>query len=133
MRKIILFLFFLLPVFSLLSQTADGPKNGPIITFLEKSHDFGDIQQGEKVEYVFKFKNTGTQPLVISDVMTTCACTAKQWSKDPVLPGKTGEITVSFDSAGKMGMQNKVITIISNATNSREMVSIRVNVIPAQK
>ena len=115
------------------AQTSEGPKNGPIITFVEKSHDFGDIQQGEKVEYVFTFKNTGTQPLVISDVVTTCACTAKSYSKEPVMPGKTGQVTVTFDSAGKMGMQNKVITILSNATNSREMVSIRVNVIPVQK
>lgn len=111
-------------------QTSEGPKNGPVISFEEKTHDFGDIVQGEKVEYVFKFKNTGTMPLVISDVRTTCACTAKRWSKEPVMPGKAGEIVVSFDSSGKQGMQNKVVTILSNASNSMETVSIRVNVVP---
>lgn len=114
------------------AQTTEGVKNGPVITFTEKSHDFGDIKQGEKVEYVFKFQNTGTQPLVISDVITTCQCTAKQWSKEPVMPGKSGQVTVSFDSAGKMGIQNKVITVQSNATNATERVSIRLNVVPAK-
>ena len=130
MKAFLLFSFTLL--LSIASFGQDGPKNGPVITFEEKSHDFGDITQGEKVEYVFKFKNTGTQPLVISDVVTTCSCTAKQWSKDPVMPGKTGQITVSFDSSSKMGIQNKVITVQSNATNATERVSIRVNVVPAK-
>src|SRR5687768_2375814 len=128
MKKGILLFLMLFPAIFSFAQTVEGPQNGPIITFIEKSHDFGDIPQGGKVEYIFKFKNTGTQPLVISDVITTCQCTAKQWSKEPVMPGKSGQITVSFDSAGKMGIQNKVISIQSNATNSTERVSIRVNV-----
>lgn len=133
MKKSIL--IYLLLIYSVCSfaQTGDGPKNGPIITFAEKSHDFGDLPQGEKVEHVFKFKNTGTQPLIISDVITTCQCTAKQWNKEAVMPGKSGQITVSFDSAGKMGIQNKVITIQSNATNSTERVSIRINVVPVKQ
>jgi hypothetical protein len=130
MKHIFLFSFAILISLISVAQTVEGVKNGPVITFAEKTHDFGDIQQGEKIEYVFKFQNTGTQPLVISDVMTTCQCTAKQWSKAPVMPGKSSQITVSFDSAGKMGIQNKVITIQSNATNSTERVSIRVNVLP---
>ena len=133
MKYILFFFLILLININSFAQTGDGPKNGPIITFAEKSHDFGDITQGEKVEYIFKFKNTGTQPLVISDVITTCQCTAKQWNKEPVMPGKNGEITVSFDSVGKMGIQNKVITIQSNATNSTERVSIRVNVVPVKQ
>lgn len=133
MKNFILFSFALLLTIASLAQAVEGPKNGPIIAFIEKSHDFGDIPQGEKVEYVFNFKNTGTQPLVISDVITTCQCTAKQWNKEPVMPGKAGQITVSFDSTGKMGINNKVITIQSNAVNASERVSIRVNVVPVGK
>ncbi|MBX9852800.1 MAG: DUF1573 domain-containing protein [Cytophagaceae bacterium] len=132
MKKIFsLFLIVFPSVFSF-PQTTEGPKNGPIITFLEKAHDFGDIQQGEKVEYVFKFKNTGTQPLIVTDVVTTCSCTAKRWTKEPIPPGNTGEVILTFDSAGKQGIQNKVITILSNAANAIERVSIRVNVMPKQ-
>jgi hypothetical protein len=132
MKNITLLFFILICNMLTFGQTVEGPKNGSIITFLEKSHDFGDIQQGEKVEYIFKFKNTGTQPLIISDVVTTCQCTAKEWSKEPVMPGKTGEVMVSFDSAGKMGIQNKVVTVLSNAVNSTERVIIRVNVVPVK-
>lgn len=127
-RYILLFVLMVASVITF-AQT----QNGPVINFAEKSRDFGDITQGQKIEHVFTFTNTGNQPLVISDVITTCQCTAKQWSKEPVMPGKTGQITVIFDSAGKMGIQNKVITIQSNAVNSTERVSIRVNVIPAAK
>jgi hypothetical protein len=130
MKNILLLSFFILVTNLSFSQTTEAQKNGPILVFAEKVHDFGDIKQGEKVEWIFKFKNTGTQPLIISDVVTTCSCTAKQWSKDPVLPGKMGQITVSFDSAGKQGLQNKVITILSNAINSTERVSIRLNILP---
>jgi hypothetical protein len=130
MKHILLFSIALFLSVISFAQTIEGGKSGPVITFAEKSHDFGDIAQGEKIEYVFKFQNTGTQPLVISDVITTCQCTAKQWSKTPVMPGKSGQITISFDSAGKMGIQNKVVTVQSNATNSTERVSIRVNVLP---
>lgn len=129
-KSILSFVIILFTVGYSYAQTTEAPKNGAVITFAEKTHDFGDIKQGEKVEYVFKFKNTGNQPLVISDVATTCACTAKHWSKEPVMPGKNGEVTVTFDSAGKQGMQNKVVTIISNASNNPERVSIRVNVVP---
>lgn len=93
-------------------------KEGPIITFEKKSHDFGDITQGDKVEYIFTFENTGTEPLIITNVEVTCGCTTpKGWPRDPILPGEKGELTVSFNTAGKLGRQNKPIIVISNAAN----------------
>jgi hypothetical protein len=97
---------------------------GPVITFAEKSHDFGKINQGDVVEYTFKFKNTGNQPLVLSNVSATCGCTVPEWPKEPIAPGKSGSIKATFNSAGKLGQQNKVITVESNATNSPAQVSI---------
>ncbi len=105
--------------------------SGPRITFEEKSHDFGDIQQGDKVSYTFKFTNTGTQPLVIAKVETTCGCTATHWTKDPIEPGKTGELSATFNSTGKKSTQRKVIKIYSNATNPEETVTIVTNVLTA--
>lgn len=107
-------------------EKTDGPK----IAFAEASHDFGDIEQGTKVNYIFEFENTGTEPLILSNVMTSCGCTATSWPREPIAPNEGGEIAVSFNSAGKMGKQNKIITVVSNAVNSQERVKIITNILP---
>lgn len=100
------------------TMQAQVAPSGAIIKWDEKTFDFGEIAQGEKVEHTFRFANTGTEPLIITNVTTQCGCTApKGWPRDPVLPGGKGEITLSFNSAGKYGRQNKVATIVSNAAN----------------
>ena len=112
---------------------AQQPANqaGPVITFEKKSHDFGDIVQGDKVEETFKFANTGTEPLIITNVQVTCGCTVpKGWPRDPIMPGGKGELTIAFNSAGKMGKQNKVVTVVSNAVNAEgAQISFTTNVL----
>ncbi len=103
---------------------------GPFIKFSEMSHDFGDIEQADKVEYAFEFTNNGDAPIVISNVLTTCGCTASSWPREPIAPGESSKIQVSFNSTGKIGHQNKVITIMSNATNNPERVKIVTNILP---
>lgn len=120
--------------FSAQAQTASAsaakPANaqakpaGPQIQFDEMKYDFGSAKQGEVVKHVFKFKNIGTQPLVISNIGVSCGCTTPDWTREPVMPGKTGMITAKFNSAGKMGMQNKVLTIESNSVGGNAMVSL---------
>ncbi|SNC60040.1 Protein of unknown function [Hymenobacter gelipurpurascens] len=97
---------------------------GPQIQFEEMKFDFGSIKQGDIVDHTFKFKNVGTQPLVISNIGVSCGCTTPDWTKEPVMPGKTGTVTAKFNSAGKMGMQNKVLTIESNSAAGNAMVSL---------
>ncbi len=106
-------------------------QNGPVITFEKKTHDFGDIVQGDKVEETFHFANTGTEPLIITNVQVTCGCTVpKGWPRDPIMPGGKGELTIAFNSAGKMGKQNKVVTIVSNAVNADgSQISFTTNVL----
>ena len=99
-------------------------KNGAALTFEETEHNFGEIKQGDVVEHTFKFKNTGTQPLVIERVDVTCGCTTPAWTKEPVMPGKTGFVTAKFNSAGKMGQQKKAITVHSNAADGAKYVYI---------
>ncbi|MCR9254143.1 MAG: DUF1573 domain-containing protein [bacterium] len=106
--------------------------DGPYIAFFEKSHDFKDITQGDKVEHIFEFENSGTTPLIISNVMVTCGCTAPDWPRTPIAPGETSQIKVVFNSTGKIGRQNKVITIVSNATNNPEKIKIVTNVLAPQ-
>lgn len=108
-------------------------QSGPVITFKEKSIDFGDITQGDKVSHTFELTNSGSAPLVISNVAATCGCTVPSWPKEPVAPGKSAEIKVSFNSAGKMGKQNSVVRIYSNASEPIEKVSLISNVLPKTK
>jgi len=102
------------------SSTAatENPENAPVIKFEKNSYDFGKIAQGEKVNYDFKFKNTGKSPLIISNATASCGCTIPEFPHEPIAPGASGVIKVVFNSAGKTGMQNKVVTITSNAVPS---------------
>lgn len=85
------------------------------IKFEQETYDFGLITQGEKVTYDFKFRNTGKTPLIITDAQASCGCTVPEKPEKPINPGEEGVIKVVFNSAGKIGMQNKMVTITSNA------------------
>lgn len=118
MKKYLFLVVVLGFAFQSFAQDAEK-KDGPVISWDKKTHDFGDITQGDKVEHTFYFTNTGTEPLLITNVQVSCGCTTpKGWPRDPILPGGKGELTVSFNSAGKMGKQSKPVTIISNAANA---------------
>ncbi|MTI32714.1 DUF1573 domain-containing protein [Xanthovirga aplysinae] len=133
MRKLFVLVLGLFLVTQVIAQEEQKEEDGPKIAFKDSKHDFGDIHQGDVVEYTFKFANEGNEPLVLSNVTTSCGCTATNWPRDPIAPGDGGEITVQFNSAGKMGTQNKFITVVSNATNSRARVSIKSNVLPPKR
>ena len=121
----------LIPLLLILSITANAQSaDSAYIKFEKNKHDFGDIIQGTRVENVFSFINAGKIPLLISNVITTCGCTAPTWPHEAVPPKGKGEIKITFDSRGKMGMQNKVITIMSNASGSPHRITITANVIP---
>jgi len=130
MKKLFLLSVMALMVFAVQAQTE---KKGAIMDFNEKSIDFGDITQGDKVEHTFVFTNNGDTPLVISNVAVTCGCTAPNWPRTPIAPGATGELKVVFNSAGKMGKQNSVVRIYSNASEPIEKVSLISNVLPKGK
>ena len=98
------------------------------LQFEKETHDFGTIAQGTPVSVEFKFKNTGNQPLVLSNVQASCGCTTPEWSKDPVLPGKTAVVKAGYNAAA-MGAFNKSITITSNASNSTQVIFIKGTVV----
>lgn len=97
----------------------------PKIEFEKDFHDFGKIIQGEKVTFAFKFKNTGKSLLLISSVSTSCGCTVSDYPKEPIMPGRSGKVDVSFDSEGKRGPQNKTITIFANTQPNSTLLRIQ--------
>lgn len=89
-------------------------ENAPVMKFDKEIYDFGTITEGENVKYEFAFKNTGKSPLIISNATATCGCTVPEYPSKPIKPGESGEIKVVFNSLGRVGIQDKVVTIISN-------------------
>lgn len=137
MKTLTIFLLTSFITFNALAQEGAALKvdkpEGPDMTFTEEKYDFGDIFQGDVVEHTFKFENTGTEPLVISNVSVTCGCTATDWPRKPILVGDEASITVEFNSRGKMGRQNKVISIYANGIQPMYKVSIVTNVLPKKE
>ena len=126
----LLFVYIFSSAFAQEQFVFEEPINGPKILFFEDKYEFGDIIQGDVIEHVFEFKNSGNAPLILQDVKTTCGCTVPEWPRAPLPPGATAELRVKFNSTGKVGIQNKVITVISNATNQTSRVMIVTNVNP---
>lgn len=108
--------------------TSDGKVDTsqlPKFTFTNDTYDFGQIKQGEKVSYSFKFKNTGNTPLIISSASASCGCTVPSYPEEPIQPGEESKIDVVFDSNGKMGMQTKTITLVSNTIPNTKVLYLR--------
>lgn len=98
--------------------------NFATVSFAETEHDFGTIKNGTPVETVFKYTNTGSSPLVVSDIKSTCGCTVPtDWTKQ-VAPGETGQFTVKFNGQGN-GLVSKAITLTTNTENGSETVKIK--------
>lgn len=87
----------------------------PRLTFAEKGiYNFGDLTEGDTVEHVFGFTNTGEFPLIINNITASCGCTTPEWPREPIAPGAKSSIKVRFNSRGKVGEQNKTITVFAN-------------------
>ena len=104
--------------FSVFSQEAVPVKvGGAEISFDKETHDYGTMQQHANGECTFVFTNTGSEDLVISNAKGSCGCTVPSWPREPIAPGKTGELKVKYDTK-RIGLINKSVTIQSNATNN---------------
>jgi len=101
----------------------------PEISFAEKEFDFGTIEQGTKVEHVFKFTNTGDAPLVIVNAKSSCGCTVPTYPKTPVAPGDEAELLVKFNGSGK-NQVSKTVTITANTKTGKEVIKIKAFVNP---
>ena len=106
-------------------------QSGATIEFTKDTHDYGTIKYDADGSCVFEFKNTGTEPLIISNAKGSCGCTVPEWPKEPIAPGAKGEIKVKYDTK-RPGAINKSVTITSNAGNEpTKTLRIKGNVLPA--
>ncbi len=109
MKKILLVALLLLP-FVFLSAQYSGPRIHASIS----QYNFGEVSEGVIVKFAFQVKNVGDQVLKITNIMTSCGCTAAASQKDEIQPGEGTSINVEFNTEGKVGLQNKVISLASN-------------------
>ena len=125
-KKLVFISLFCLAAFVLSAQKKQSsPKEG--ITFTSLVYDYGTIDVGSPGNSVFRFTNTMKKPLVISNVKPSCGCTAANWTKKPILPGKTGVIRLHYNTKIP-GTFNKTITVTSNAKNATVILRIKGNV-----
>ncbi len=96
------------------SLTPEQLANAPVVFFDMKSHDFGEMKQGDKKVFTFQLTNNGKTDLVIRRVRSSCGCTAVAPASKVIASGETAPVKVTFDSRGKRGRQSKSITVITN-------------------
>ncbi len=97
----------------------------PVMEFDLEKHDFGEVEEGPKIEYQFKFTNVGKEPLIISNVKASCGCTTPEWPKEPIMPGEESFIKAVYNTKGRPGPFNKSITITSNAHTPTKRLFIK--------
>ncbi len=113
----------------LISVSTFSQNKGPSIKFDNTEYDYGTIYQGGDGSCDFKFKNTGDEPLVLSSVRSSCGCTVPSWPKDPILPGQSASIKVTYDTK-RIGTISKQIIVISNAVSEPSLtLAIKGNVL----
>jgi len=109
-------------------------KTGPLpeLSFDKLQHNFGKINQGESVSHQFVFSNTGEAELIINNAKGSCGCTVPKWPREPISPGESEEIKVTFNTAGKSGKQSKTITLVTNAIPNTIVLTIIADILTEQ-
>ena len=126
MKKIITLLFIAAISFGMNAQENEVKEEvkGPVFEFVTEVIDYGKIELNADGLRVFKFKNIGTEPLVISNIKSSCGCTVPKKPTGPIMPGESGEIEVKY-ATSRAGGFSKAITVMSNATEPTKLLKIK--------
>lgn len=126
MKRLGLLLFF-----SILLSGMAFSQSKPDVKFKKTIHDFGTIKEElGAVTTFFEFTNTGDSPVIIQRVSASCGCTTPTYSKEPILPGKTGNISARYTTTGRPGTFNKTVTVYTNVPDSVYVLTIKGSVTP---
>ncbi len=137
MKKFILSLMLTFGLFlGLQAQTPNNNQSKPNgtqaeIKFDKEVHDYGTVKRNGNGETTFTYTNTGKAPLVLSNVRSSCGCTVPSWSREPIMPGQSGTLTVKYNTAS-VGPINKTVTVESNATKNRVVLRITGKVVQSE-
>jgi len=135
MKKVFLVLFLGIFSLSINAQTNVETKkvdpNAPVFEFASKTVDYGEIAHNADGVRTLKFKNVGKSPLIISNVKGSCGCTVPSAPKEPIMPGKEGEITVKY-ATNRVGAFSKTVTIFSNASEATVRIAVKGKVLKAE-
>jgi hypothetical protein len=118
------------------SQASDASMNfndSTTVQLIDSVYNFGTVSDGEKVEYSYRFRNTGKNPLIISSAVASCGCTVPEKPEEPIKPGETGFLKVVFNSKGRVGEVHKEITVTSNAFPKFPVLQLTGQVVSSQK
>ena len=122
MKKVFSILFLLA-----LAASAAKAQNGPVMTFEKTEIDYGNVVQAGDGVRIFKFKNTGTEPLIIKNARGSCGCTVPKWPSEPIKPGQTASIEVKYDS-NRLGSFSKTVTVETNEEVGKHLLTIKGNI-----
>ncbi len=124
----------LLLIFSVVLSGVALAQAKPEAKFKKNEHNFGSIKESlGAVTTQFEFTNTGKTPLIIQRVSASCGCTTPSYSREPILPGKKGNVTARYSTTGRPGNFNKHLTVYTNVPDTVYVLTIKGNVIPDQK
>ena len=115
-----------------LSIEQTTPTSGPKMSYDTPDVDYGEIQQHGEPLRTFKFKNTGTEPLVIKNARGSCGCTVPIWPKEPIMPGEESEIEIRY-ATNRLGKINKKVTITTNEEGDPHVINVIGNVLKPEQ
>lgn len=128
--KQIIFIFMAILLATGMVYAQNNKEKGEAVISAEKtSHDFGTIKEADgDVSHTFTIKNAGEAPLVLTRVIASCGCTTPEWTKEPIAPGKTGDIKITYNPKDRPGPFVKTISVYSNGKTGSFILTIRGNV-----
>ncbi len=120
------------PIDNSTMETAEAATTNPTtnIALSESQFDFGKMKKGEQKEHVYEVTNTGENPLIISQVKPACGCTVPDYTREPILPGQKGQITLKFDSSNFDGLVNKQAEVYANVEKAPIVLSFTADIQP---
>ena len=120
------------PVVQTQDELVKEAQSKPLTTLAlsEANFDFGKLKKGDHVEHIYEVTNTGTNPLIISQVKPGCGCTVPDYTKDPILPGQKGKITLKFDSSNFDGLVNKQAEVYANVEKAPIVLTFSADIQP---
>ena len=121
MKKVFYLLGLMLIMVGMAKAQDSKPAVGPEIEFEKVVHDYGDVPYNGNGECEFRFTNTGNEPLIVQKPRSSCGCTIPSWPKEPILPGESDVIKVTY-KPNRVGNINKTVTVTSNALQNSTVV-----------